>query len=101
MPSPHRPPPSARRALKKLGEDIKHARKVRHLSLDLVAERAATSRQTVARLEKGDEGIGIGVLASVLQALGLEGRLSEFVDPGQDRTGHILAANAMPQRIRP
>jgi len=100
MPTPHRPPPAARRTLRKLGEDIRHARKVRHLSMGLVAERAATSRQTVARLEKGDEGVSIGILAAVLQALGMDSRLSELADPKNDPAGHALTANTMPQRIR-
>ena len=100
MPTPHRPPPAARRALKKLGADIQYARKVRRLPLELVAERASTSRQTVARLERGEEGIGIGVLAAVLQALGLEGRLADLVDPKFDETGQVLTANTFPERVR-
>ncbi|QJX02435.1 helix-turn-helix domain-containing protein [Alcanivorax sp. IO_7] len=39
--------------MRKLGEDIREARLRRNLSMEIVAERAATSRATLTRLEKG------------------------------------------------
>ena len=98
MPTPHRPPPSARRALKKLGEDIREARLRRKLPMEVVAERAATSRPTVARIEKGDPSVSIGIIAAVLQALNLLERLSDVADPSHDDVGQNIAKEELPKR---
>ena len=100
MPAPHRPPPAARRALRKLGEDIRDARLRRGLPMELVAQRAATSRPTVARVEKGDPGVSIGIVAAVLQALGLLDKLADIADPARDEVGQQLARESLPQRAR-
>jgi hypothetical protein len=39
--------------------------------MSVVAERAFTSRATLQRVEEGDPGVGIGIYAAVLYALGL------------------------------
>lgn len=70
MLTPHRPTAAIRRILRKLGADIHDARR-RRLPMSVVAERAFTSRSTLQRIEEGDPGVGIGIYASVLQALGL------------------------------
>jgi len=57
--------------LRKLGADIHDARRRRRLPMGIVAERAFTSRTTLQRIEEGDPGVGIGIYAAVLQALGL------------------------------
>lgn len=98
MPTPHRPPPSARRALKKLGEDIRDARLRRKLPMEIVAERAATSRPTVARIEKGDPSVSIGIIAAVLQALNLLERLSDVADPSYDDVGQNISKEDLPKR---
>ncbi|MCE3288058.1 MAG: hypothetical protein K0R83_70 [Caulobacter sp.] len=100
MPTPHQPPFAVRRSLKKLGMDIKDARLRRALPAGVVAARAFTSRPTLQRVEAGDPGVGIGIYAGVLQALGLLDGLSELADPARDETGLRLAANALPQRAR-
>jgi DNA-binding XRE family transcriptional regulator len=86
--------------LKKLGADIKDARKVRRLTAEIVAERAFTSRKTMHRVEAGDYGVSIGIYASVLAALGLLERLGEVADPAQDELGRRLSSAALPQRVR-
>jgi len=98
MPTPHRPPPASCRALRKLGEDIRDARLRRKLPLDLVAQRAATSRPTVSRLEKGDPSVGIGIIAAVLQALNLLERLANVADPAQDEVGQSITRDELPKR---
>jgi transcriptional regulator with XRE-family HTH domain len=98
MPTPHRPPPSARRALKKLGEDIRDARLRRKLPMEIVAERAATSRPTVARIEKGDSSVSIGIFAAVLQALNLLERLADVADAAHDEIGQSIAKEELPRR---
>ena len=100
MPTPHRPPPAVRRALRKLGLDIRDARRRRRLPAEVIAERAFTSRPTLRRIEAGDTGVSIGIYAAVLQALGLLDGLAELADPSRDETGLALASAALPQRAR-
>ena len=98
MPTPHRPPPSARRALRKLGEDIHDARLRRKLPMGIVAERAATSRPTISRIEKGDPSVSIGIVAAVLQALNLLERLADVADAVHDDVGQSISKEDLPKR---
>lgn len=98
MPTPHRPPPAARRALRKLGEDIRDARLRRKLPMEIVAQRAATSRPTVARIEKGDPSVSIGIVAAVLQALNLLERLADVADAVYDDIGQSILRAELPKR---
>lgn len=100
MPTPHRSPFAVRRSLKKLGLDIKEARLRRALPASVVAARAFTSRPTLQRIEAGDPGVGIGIYAAVLQALGLLDNLGEVADASRDETGLTLSASALPKRAR-
>ena len=98
MPTPHQPPPAARRALRKLGADIRDARLRRRLPMALVAHRAATSRPTVARIERGDHSVSIGIVAAVLQALNLLPHLADAADPAHDELGLEIARDELPKR---
>ena len=51
MPTPTTPPSAVRRALRKLGQDVADARKRRGLTMETVADRAFTTRKTLARVE--------------------------------------------------
>ena len=64
--------PSQQRALTTLGENIKYARLRRDLSSEQIAERAGISRNTLIKIEKGDEGVAIGYYFRVLAVLGLD-----------------------------
>jgi len=64
--------PSQQRTLTTLGENIKFARLRRDLSSEQVAERAGISRNTLIKVEKGDEGVAIGYYFRVLAILGLD-----------------------------
>lgn len=64
--------PSQVRTLAALGENIKFARLRRDLSSEQVSERAGISRSTLAKVEKGDEGVAIGYYFRVLAVLGLD-----------------------------
>ena len=99
MPTPHQPPASVRRALRKLGADIHDARRRRRLPMAVVAERAFTSRSTLQRVEAGDTGVSVGIYASVLQALGLLEGLSNAADIGNDPVGQALASAELPKRV--
>lgn len=100
MPTPHLPAIAVRRALRKLGSDIRDARRRRKLTTTVVAERAFTSRKTLQRIEAGDHGVSVGIYASVLQALGLLDRLADVASPAADELGLTLAVNDLPQRVR-
>jgi len=92
--------PKARTALKRLGGDVRGARLRRGITVADLAARAGTSPSTIARLEKGDPGVGIGVLAGVLVVLGLVGRLADLIDIRKDGLELALASEQLPQRGR-
>src|SRR5712692_5579645 len=100
MPTPHHPPAAVRRVLRKLGADVRDARRRRRLPMSVVAERAFTSRTTLQRIEEGDASVGIGIYAAVLQALGLLEGLGHVADIGQDSVGQALATAELPARAR-
>ena len=64
--------PKHKRMLSQLGEHIRMARLRRDLSSEQVAERAGIARNTLIKIENGDEGVGIGSYFRVLIVLGLE-----------------------------
>ena len=99
MPTPHHPPATVRRVLRKLGADIHDARRRRRLPMAVVAERAFTSRSTLQRVEAGDTNVSIGIYAGVLQALGLLDGLSQIADISNDRVGQALASAELPKHI--
>lgn len=61
--------PQTEKILSQMGEQIKLARLRRHLSTELVAERAGISRATLWNVEKGSPSVAIGIYAAVLHAL--------------------------------
>ncbi|MEG8223487.1 hypothetical protein OSJ57_23210 [Sphingomonas sp. HH69] len=100
MPSPYLPSIAVRRALAKLGSDLREARLRRSLPADVVANRAFTTRPTLRRIEAGHPGVGIGIYAAVLQAMGMLDGLGVLADPGSDKVGQRLSADALPKRAR-
>jgi len=93
-------PSTISRALRKLGSDLSAARRRRRLTQELVAERALISRATLARVERGDAGVSMGIYASVLFVLGLGERIGDLADPGTDEIGRGLAEEQLPKRVR-
>jgi hypothetical protein len=88
------------RALRKLGHDIKDARRRRRIPAAIAAQRASISRTTLVKIEKGEPGVAIGNYATVLFVLGMTQRLSELADPKTDSVGLQLEEEHLPQRIR-
>lgn len=64
--------PRQQKTMEALGENIKFARLRRNLSAEQVAERAAISRMTLIKIEKGDESVAMGYYFRVLAILGLD-----------------------------
>lgn len=96
----HTLPIPVRRALRKLGGDIRDARRRRRIPVAIMAERASMSRMTLNKLEKGDPGVSIGAYATVLFTLGLVDRLAGLADASADVVGLELEEEHLPQRIR-
>ena len=93
-------PIPVRRALRKLGADIRDARRRRRIPTAIMAERAFISRMTLNRAEKGDPGVSLGIYATVLFVLGMTDRLADLCDPRHDAVGLSLEEERLPQRIR-
>ena len=91
--------PQTQSLLSQMGEQIRLARLRRHLSSELVAERALISRQTLTAIEKGSASVAIGAYAAVLHALGgLEQDL--LLIAKDDELGRKLQDLDLPQRLR-
>ncbi len=88
------------RAIKKLGQNLRDARKRRRIPMRLAAERASISRSTLSKIEKGDEGVSLGAYTKILFILGMIQRLTELADPKFDELGMDLEAESLPKRIR-
>jgi transcriptional regulator with XRE-family HTH domain len=93
-------PAAVEKALKLLGRDIATARARRRIPQRLFAERMMVSFDTVQRLEHGDPGVGIGVVATALWALGLIDRLAVLASPDVDVVGKTEEIKRLPRRVR-
>ena len=92
-------PLPVQRTLKKLGSDLADARKRRRISTSTMAQRAMISRTTLVKVENGDPGVSIGVLATVLFILGMTNRFGDIADASHDRLGLDLENENLPKRI--
>jgi transcriptional regulator with XRE-family HTH domain len=93
-------PLPAIRALRKLGQDLRDARRRRRIPVAILAERAAISRTTLNKAEKGDPMVSAGTYATLLFILGMADRLADVADPRFDNVGMALEAENLPKRIR-
>lgn len=93
-------PIPVRRALRKLGQDIRDARLRRRIQTTVMAERASISRTTLSKLEKGEPGVSMGAYATVLFVLGMAERIGGLADVTSDLVGLELEDERLPKRIR-
>jgi len=93
-------PIPVKRALKKLGQDIRIARKKRRILMQIAADRASISRSTLSKIEKGDGGVSLESYARVLFVLGMIERLAVLVNSASDELGLELETENLPERIR-
>jgi len=93
-------PIPVRRAIRKLGHDLRDARRRRRIPLAIAAQRASISRTTLIRIEKGDAGVALGLYATVVFVMGMIDRLADVADPKGDSVGLQLEEEHLPQRIR-
>lgn len=78
-------PPSTLAALQQLGADLAVARLRRKESLKTWAKRIGVSVPTLLRLEAGEPGVSLGVLATALWLVGRDGALATLATPREDR----------------
>lgn len=93
-------PIPVRHALRKLGHDMRDARRRRRIPVAIAAQRASISRTTLVKIEKGDPGVALGIYATVLFVMGMVERLADLADPKDDAVGLQLEEEHLPQRIR-
>jgi transcriptional regulator with XRE-family HTH domain len=93
-------PPEMVKRLELIGSNVRIARKRRELTMKEMSARMCVSRQTLARLERGDPGVSMSVLASAFWVLGFDQQLAEIADPEKDKIGIYLERKRQPERVR-
>jgi DNA-binding XRE family transcriptional regulator len=93
-------PPQVRRSLTKFGADLALARRKRHLTAAMMAERLGVAKSTYLRVEKGDPTVSLGMYAMALFVLGFGDALGDLVDASHDEQGLLLDAERVPKRVR-
>lgn len=93
-------PPAVRRSLSKFGQDLANARRKRHLTIAMMAERMGVAQNTYRRVEKGDPSVAMGAYAMALFVQGFGGALGDLVDARRDEVGLQLDEERLPQRVR-
>jgi len=93
-------PIPVKRALAKLGADIRNARLRRRITTTMMAERAFITRPTLRKVERGDPGVSLGIYATIMFVLGLTPRLADMADIKADEVGLQLDEDRLPKRIR-
>lgn len=78
-------PPATLATLEKLGADLAVARLRRKESLKTWATRMGVSVPTLQRLEAGDPGVGIGIVATALWLIQRDAELGNLAAPEHDR----------------
>ncbi|MDR1968434.1 MAG: XRE family transcriptional regulator [Burkholderiaceae bacterium] len=78
-------PPATVAALEKLGADLAVARLRRRESLKTWAQRLGVTVPTLMRLEAGDPGVGVGILATALWLIGRDSELIQLAAPEHDK----------------
>ena len=78
-------PPATRSAIEKLGADLAVARLRRGESQRTWAKRMGVSTPTLQRLEAGDPGISLGILATALFLISKDGQLGRLAEPESDQ----------------
>jgi Predicted transcriptional regulators len=93
-------PSKLRRGLAKFGMDLALARRKRHLTVAMMAERLGVAKSTYLRVEKGDPTVSMGMYAMALFVLGFGDALGDLVDARHDEHGLLLDAQRVPKRVR-
>ena len=87
------------RTLKRLGHSLSLARRRRHMSQAMLAERIGASLNTVRRMEDGHPGTALQHLARALLVFGSLDKLDALLDTANDPVGLALMDESLPQRV--
>jgi DNA-binding XRE family transcriptional regulator len=93
-------PAGLRRSLSKFGHDLAVARRKRHLTMGMMAERTGLAKSTYARMEKGDPAVAMGAYAMALFVLGFGEAFRDLTDASRDEDGLLLDEERLPKRVR-
>lgn len=93
-------PFEVRTAARELGINVRIARKRRRMLQGELAQKAGVGEKTLRRLEKGDDGVSVGNVLSVLWALGLLPTAKALANPDKDEHGKTLELARLPERVR-
>lgn len=93
-------PLAVKREQRRIGDRIRAARLARNLPMQLVAERAMTTRQTIGRIEAGDPKVAFGTILAVLNALGLLATASGIASAEDDPVMEAQTAELRSRRAR-
>ena len=93
-------PPVVAKSLVKFGQDLAVARRRRHLTIKMMAERTGVAPNTYSRIERGDPKASLGTYAMALYVLGFGGALGELADARRDDVGLLRDEERLPQRVR-
>lgn len=94
------PPFEVTQTSRELGMNVRIARKRRRMLQGELAQKAGVGEKTIRRLEKGDEGVSMGNVLSVLWALGLLPTAKALANPETDDHGKTLERARLPERVR-
>lgn len=90
--------PASQRELESFGQRLREARLRRRFSVETVCLRAAISRPTLYKVEKGDPSVSLGIYMQILRVLALTKDLS-FVAK-EDKVGRRIQDESLPLRQR-
>jgi len=93
-------PASLRRSLAKFGHDLALARRKRHLTVAMMAQRTGLAIATYTRIEKGDPSVAMGAYAMALFVLGFGEAFGSVTDARNDDAGLLLDEQRIPKRVR-
>ena len=85
---------------RELGMHVRTARKRRRMLQGELARKAGLGEKTIRRLEKGEDGVSLGNVLSVLWALGLLPTAKVLAHPDSDEHGKTLELARLPVRMR-
>lgn len=88
------------RRLGEIGTSVRQWRLMQSLKAEEVAERAGISRSTLQKIERGEPGVSVGAVLSVMQALGQLDHIVEAFDPLSTDIGRLRSTEKLPSRVR-
>jgi transcriptional regulator with XRE-family HTH domain len=83
-----------------IGDQLRTWRKLSHLTMQQVADRAGIARSTLQRIENGDGGVNFQAVLSTARALGILDEIVRATDPYETEFGRARADLTLPKRVR-